>query len=105
MNETNTPDVSQAVATLVHALFPKLSFNDCVSFVGAAFLIARVLRKAIPDSAQTGQLGQLLKHLALEINPALGATIQKPETPPIQTPENAQARHDSTLASLTTPKP
>ena len=105
MNETNTPDVSQAVATLVHAIFPHVSMSDITSLIGAVFVIARVLRKAIPDSAQTGQLGQLLKHLALEINPALGATIQKPETPPIQTPENAQARHDSTLASLTTPKP
>ena len=87
MNETNTPDISQAVATLVHALFPKLSFSDAVSIVGAVFLIARTLRKAIPDNAQTGQLGQLLKHLALEINPAKGATTEKPETPPVNPPK------------------
>ena len=86
MNETNTPDISQAVATLVHALFPKLSFDDAVSTVGAVFLIARTLRKAIPDNAQTGQLGQLLKHLALEANPAQGATTEKPETPPTAAP-------------------
>ena len=87
MNETNTPDISQAVATLVHAIFPKLSFNDTVSAVGAVFLIARTLRKAIPDNAQTGQLGQLLKHLALEVNPAKGATTEKPETPPATPPK------------------
>ena len=98
MNETNTPDISQAVATLVHAIFPKLSFNDAVSFVGAVFLIARTLRKAIPDGAQTGQLGQLLKHLALEINPAKGAATDAPTVP-----ATAQERHDAALTSLTTP--
>lgn len=35
----------------------------------AVFLFARVGRKAIPDAWQTGRIGSLLKHAALEINP------------------------------------
>jgi len=35
----------------------------------AAFFIARAGRKAIPDAWQTGKLGLVLKHIALEVNP------------------------------------
>lgn len=73
MNQTNSvvtnPDVQQAVTTLVHALFPHVSMEQIVAIVGAVVILARALRKAIPDSMQTQLLGTVLKHLALEINP------------------------------------
>jgi hypothetical protein len=71
---TNTvvnPDVSQAIQTIIHAAVPSLTTTDITTLVGAVVIIARILRKVIPDNAQLGKAGTFLKHLALEINPQL----------------------------------
>lgn len=52
---------------------------------GAIVLVARSLRKVIPDKLQTGSLGTVLKHAALEINPAT------PSNPVPATPTEIQA--------------
>jgi hypothetical protein len=70
---TNTvSDVTGAFTTLVHAALPHLTAQEDIDIVGLIFLIARLLRKAIPDELQTGKAGELLKHIALEVNPVLG---------------------------------
>lgn len=71
---TNSPNVGQAIGVLVHAVAPNINMTDVSEIVGAIFIIARVLRKVIPDNAQTGKLGTVLKHAALEINPQLTPT-------------------------------
>lgn len=38
-------------------------------FIFMGFFSARFLRKAIPDQMQTGIVGKLLAHAALEVNP------------------------------------
>lgn len=81
---TNTPDVGQAIGVLVHAVAPNVSMEQVASLVTALFVIARLLRKAIPDSAQTGALGTFLKHIALEINPQDNPT---PSNVPVKTVE------------------
>lgn len=80
-NSTNAPDVQQAIGTLIHALVPNVGMEQITTILGALFLLARVLRKAIPDHVQTGGLGTFLKHIALEINPQetpTPANVQKP---------------------------
>jgi hypothetical protein len=72
-----TPDVQQAITTLIHAAFPHVSLDQIVSIVGAVVIIARALRKAIPDNLQTAAFGTLLKHLALEINPVTTPPVTK----------------------------
>ena len=70
---TNTvTDVGGAIATLVQSALPHLTGQEDLDVVGLIFLIARILRKAVPDELQTGKAGELLKHIALEINPVLG---------------------------------
>lgn len=51
-----------------------------VAVWGAIVLVARALRKLIPDDKQTGTLGTVLKHAALEINPATATNPVPPTT-------------------------
>ena len=67
---TNSPDIQQAVETIAKAVFPHVSASQIEVLIPAIFVIARVLRKALPDNIQEGGFGRVLKHLALEINPA-----------------------------------
>lgn len=71
---TNYPTIPQALGGLIHAIFPNLTFTQIESAVATIFLAARILRKVIPDKFQTGKIGDVLKHSALEINPNLLAT-------------------------------
>ena len=74
---TNSPDIHQAVTTLIKAFWPHMTDEQIASLGMSIFLLARVLRKVIPDEVQNGKLGTLLKHLALEINPqTIQSTIQ-----------------------------
>lgn len=66
---TNAPDVGQAIGVLVHAFAPNVSKEDVAIITALIPIIARILRKAIPDNLQTGNAGTVLKHIALEINP------------------------------------
>ena len=68
----------------------------------SVMILARVLRKAVPDNWQTGILGRLLAHTALEVNPQLTPTppnVAKPsvelkdvstgaKVEPVEVPEN-----------------
>lgn len=47
------------------------SWAGILKIVLTAFFAARISRKAIPNSAQTGKFGTLLKHVALEKIPAV----------------------------------
>jgi hypothetical protein len=58
-----------------------LSVGSVASVLGLVVLGARLLRKAIPDNLQTGQLAQLLKHVSLEINPVTPPSPVKPPAP------------------------
>ena len=70
---TNTvSDLTGATSTFVKALLPHLTAQEDIDIVGLIFLAARIMRKAIPDNLQTGKAGELLKHIALEVNPVLG---------------------------------
>lgn len=71
-------DVSAALTNLLHVLFPKLSVTSIAEFIAELFIIARLLRKAVPDNLQNGRIGTLLKHAALEINPPPAVTPPKP---------------------------
>jgi hypothetical protein len=82
-NAVPQPDVQQAVGTLIHAIFPHISMEQIVAIVGAVVILARALRKAVPDNMQTALLGTILKHLALEINPV---STTPPPTPPATKP-------------------
>ena len=85
---TNNPSTLVDAVRLVRDIWPNLSMQDCVSLIGAIFILARVLRKAVPDSMQTGSLGTILKHTALEINPQ---TTPAPSAPVVlaQSPKGA----------------
>jgi hypothetical protein len=70
---TNTvTDVGGAITTLIHSALPHLTAQEDVDIVGLLILVARLLRKFVPDNLQTGKAGQILKHIALEVNPVLG---------------------------------
>jgi hypothetical protein len=60
-------------------------FVDCIDQINLsgltsagfiAWVSARLLRKGVPDSMQTGIVGTVLKHAALEINPEPAAKPQ-----------------------------
>jgi hypothetical protein len=80
---TNSAVIPDSIR-LIRDLWPSLSIQDCINLIGAIFILARVLRKAVPDSMQTGSLGTILKHTALEINPQTNV-----EVPPAQSPKGA----------------
>ena len=84
---TNSVTLVTDMARVVHDLVPNISMADIVEFITSIFLVARALRKVIPDNAQTGKLGEILKHAALEINPVVGVAVNDPvpqsqNTPP-----------------------
>ena len=68
------------LAKFVHDVAPSLSYDQIVALIGSLVVIARILRKAIPDTKQTGTVGTILKHAALEINPPT-ASNPLPESP------------------------
>jgi hypothetical protein len=82
--KTNSPPqynpLPSSTAADIAKVFQDFGVNVSVSGV-AQFLIltffgARYLRKGLPDRIQTGVIGTILKHAALEINP------QNTPTPP-----------------------
>ena len=58
------------IAKVVQDIWPNVNLDQGIAIVSGIFILARGLRKAIPDNLQTGTLGTILKHAALEINPA-----------------------------------
>ena len=67
------------VAKVVHDLAPTISTSDILTTFGVIVAVARILRKVIPDAKQVGTPAQILKHLALEINPTTPpAVVAKP---------------------------
>ena len=78
---TNSPNLVNDVAKVVQDITGG-NFDSIVATVGAIFLLARTLRKVVPDTWQTGKVGEVLKHAALEINPQVGGSTQQPQVPP-----------------------
>ena len=78
--ETNAPVSAVATHPIpanIKADLVKL-FEDCLDKINLsgltsagfiAWISARLLRKGVPDNLQTGIVGSILKHAALEINP------------------------------------
>lgn len=52
-------------------------------------VVSRYARKLIPDRLQTGKLGDVLKHTALEINPGLTPTPPKVPAPAVELKDTA----------------
>jgi len=83
-NVTSTitaPDVASDLVKLLHDVGYNINPTTIATIVVGIFTVARILRKAIPDASQTGKAGELLKHLALEINPQTGASTTQPNKP------------------------
>ena len=99
---TNT-NLIPDIARVVHDVSPDLSVESIVAFLGALFIAARSLRKALPDNIQTGKIGQVLKHLSLEINPKIGASPDEPAKPVI--PDAPATIVAPQPAVITAPKP
>lgn len=85
---TNTTLAPVTAASFTSYLPMIQNIIETLGSIGAAILIlARSLRKIIPDNLQTGSAGTLLKHFALEINPqkqlpvVVGDAVQAPATP------------------------
>jgi hypothetical protein len=79
---TNTaPDIAGDVIKLIHDFGYSVNPELVASILTFVFVIARVLRKALPTSVQAGSAGELLKHIALEVNPQTGASTAQPTTP------------------------
>ena len=72
------PPIITDIGRVITDICPTITLDQSVALVGAVFLIARTLRKAIPDNLQTGKLGTFLAHVALEINPKVLSPASKP---------------------------
>lgn len=69
-------------------------------------VISRYARKLIPDRLQTGKLGDVLKHAALEINPGLTPTPPGVPAPAVELKDTATgAVVQPALAQPTNPTP
>ena len=99
---TNNAGVIDAVANIVHYYSPTMSVESLTALAGSVFILARILRKAIPDNQQTGAIGQILKHCALEINPKTDASSDQPSKPVI---EGAKPTLEAPQAPVITIKP
>lgn len=60
--------------------------TTAVKAYGLLFLLARLLRKGVPDSMQANPLFQLLAHVGLEVNPQLTPPKVRPPTSPTSPP-------------------
>ena len=95
--QTNAPPATPAPAAAQSASLDKtatdiesvcqdfgmnVSVKGILSTLTMIFLGARILRKAVPDQAQTGWLGLILSHAALEVNPTPGMS-PPPKTTPV----------------------
>jgi hypothetical protein len=64
------PDTTvQDIAKVLQDFGINISMSGIGQFVMLVFLGARLARKGVPDSLQTGFIGTILKHAALEVNP------------------------------------
>lgn len=69
------PNIKSDLEKLFSDILDSVSFSGSLQGLFAAWLSARLLRKGLPDGIQTGMLGTILKHAALEINPQLAPEI------------------------------
>ena len=63
----NVPNLGTAANDLYQVVMTNKT--SLLEVWGAIVLVARALRKLVPDNMQTGVAGTVLKHAALEINP------------------------------------
>ena len=64
------PNIKADLVKLFSDILDSISFSGLSSAGFIAWVSARLLRKGVPDAMQTGIVGTILKHAALEINPA-----------------------------------
>jgi hypothetical protein len=79
------PNLTQDIAKVLSDFGLNINYSDIVQVVAAIFIIARILRKGVPDNWQTGALGTFLKHAALEVNPQPPTPIATTQ-PPVNKP-------------------
>ncbi|MDE1868026.1 MAG: hypothetical protein KGI08_10000 [Thaumarchaeota archaeon] len=63
------PETMQDIAKVLTDFGFHITASGIVQTVAAIFILARLLRKAVPDNWQNGPIGTVLKHSALEVNP------------------------------------
>lgn len=63
------PETLNDIAKVLTDFGFHVTVSGLVQTIAAIFILARLLRKAVPDNWQSGTLGTLLKHSALEVNP------------------------------------
>lgn len=63
------PEILNDIVKVCTDLGLHVTASGVVQFLVTLFVLARLLRKAIPDNWQTGVIGTALKHTALEVNP------------------------------------
>lgn len=88
---TNTPASNDTGSNIERYGKTILSIIGGILALGAQIMVAaRWLRKALPDSAQTGMAGQVLRHVASEVNPPKPETLKEnpttnlaPPAPPV----------------------
>jgi len=84
-NEFTTNAVPPASGQLAQLESGITKLIEAIGSLGAAILIlARVLRKLVPDGWQTGIFGRLLAHTALEVNPQLTPTPPNVAKPSVE---------------------
>ena len=67
---TNVPTGTvQDIAKVLGDFGIHITATEVGQFIVSVFVIARILRKAVPDSWQNGAIGTALKHCALEVIP------------------------------------
>ncbi|MDE2096176.1 MAG: hypothetical protein KGL39_02950 [Patescibacteria group bacterium] len=78
MNAPLPPDIRADLEKLFDDVLRSLNLSGGLQALFALWAAARVLRKALPDGMQANGFGQLLAHVALEVNPSLNSkTIQQ----------------------------
>ena len=65
------PDTAADIAKVFNDFGIHATASGIGQLLALIFIGARLLRKGIPDKMQTGIVGTVLKHAALEINPQL----------------------------------
>jgi hypothetical protein len=68
------PETINDIAKVLSDFGFHVTASGVVQTIAAIFLLARLLRKGVPDSWQNNVVGTFLKHAALEVNPVQTTT-------------------------------
>ena len=77
-----------------------------IGFMGAVFGASRIARKLLPDKWQASNLGLVLSHLAMEVNPTIAKLKEAAESPTGQSIEALiEAKINQRIQTLANPLP